>query len=142
MKTRKEHSTNYTNTFIEVAEDCTVDCGTIPPTRHIPTIAALQYALVSSNPYRYTSDDLLFRVFAERKGLEKAQYHEARTDFFSKGQPCLRASPLTKSLGFGIHCDSTGKVALYGVETTEYAKFLADNKIKKIKAMRSKRDIK
>ena len=25
------HSTNYCNTFIEVAEDTKVDCGTVPP---------------------------------------------------------------------------------------------------------------
>jgi len=69
--------------------------------------------------------------------LIKAEYKQAREQFFSKGQPCFRASPLTKTYRFGIHCDNNGKVALYGMETEEYQKFLADPKIKKYKAMKS-----
>jgi hypothetical protein len=69
--------------------------------------------------------------------LTKAEYEKAREQFFSKGQPCFRASPLTKTYGFGIHCDKNGKVALYGMETEEYQSFLADTKIKKVKAMKS-----
>ena len=44
------------------------------------------------------------------------QTTNARKQFFSKGQPCFRASPLTKQLGWGVHCDKNGKVALYGIE--------------------------
>ena len=87
--------------------------------------------------YKFTSDDLLFQVFADRNDLPKAEYKQAREHFFSKGQPCLRTSPLTKTYGFGIHVDSNGKVALYGMETEEYQNFLADTKIKKVKAMKS-----
>ncbi len=38
--------------------------------------------------------------------------------------------------GFGIHSNSEGKIALYGMETSEYQFFLTDDKIKKIKAMK------
>jgi len=44
---------------------------------------------------------------------------------------------LTKTYGFGIYSDNNGKVALVGMETDEYQKFVADKKIKKIKAMKS-----
>jgi hypothetical protein len=44
---------------------------------------------------------------------------------------------LTKTYGFGVHSDSNGRVAIFGVETTEYQQFLSDKKIKKVKAMRS-----
>ncbi|MGO1521505.1 MAG: DUF6157 family protein, partial [Sphingobacterium sp.] len=67
------------------------------------------------------------------------EYIHAREHFFSKGQPCLRTSPLTKSYGFGVHFDHNGKVAIYGVETPAYERFLADGKIKKKKAVRSKK---
>ncbi|MFP3836102.1 DUF6157 family protein, partial [Chryseobacterium sp. SIMBA_028] len=59
--------------------------------------------------------------------------------FFSKGQPCLRTSPLSKRYGFGIHHDSEGKVALFPVESKDYQTFLNDDSITKVKAMRSKR---
>ncbi|HRN54852.1 MAG TPA: DUF6157 family protein [Agriterribacter sp.] len=136
----KTHSTNYFDTFIEVAEDTRVSRGTKPPSKDgIKTIAAMQYELIAENPYQYTSDDIIFQVFADRNDLTKPEYKQARELFFSKGQPCLRTSPLTKTYGFGVHSDSNGKVALYGMETTGYSKFLADKKIKKVKAMKSRR---
>jgi len=90
-------------------------------------------------PYKYTSDEVLFQVFANKNDLIQDEYQQARTHFFSQGQACFRASPLTKRYGFGIHSDGEGKIALFGVETIEYAKFKADKSIEKVKAMRSKR---
>ncbi|MBX2923187.1 MAG: hypothetical protein KF746_13390 [Chitinophagaceae bacterium] len=133
----KVYTTNYFDTFIEVAEDTKVDCGIKPPTKDKKTVAELQYELIAKNPYQYTSDDIFFQVFADRNDLTKAEHKQAREQFFSKGQPCFRASPLTKTYGFGIHSNSEGKIALYGMETKEYQKFLADTKIKKVKAMKS-----
>jgi Family of unknown function (DUF6157) len=133
----KIHSTNYFDTFIEVAEDTKANFGTIPPTKEKKTVAEMQYELIAKNPYKFSSDDIFFQVFADRNDLTKAEYEKSREHFFSKGQPCFRASPLTKTYGFGVHNDNNGKVALYGVETAEYQKFLADTKIKKVKAMKS-----
>ncbi len=135
----KVHSTNYFDTFIEVAEDTKVDRGTIPPSKEKKTVAEMQYELIFNNPYKFTSDDIFFQVFADRNDLTKIKYKQARVQFFSKGQPCFRASPLTKTYGYGVHSDSNGKVALVGMETDEYQKFLADENIKKIKAMKSNR---
>ena len=133
----KPHTTNYFDTFIEVAEDTKADAGTRPPIKEKKTIAEMQYELIANNPYKYTSDDILFQVYAYRADLTKEEYKQAREEFFSKGQPCFRASPLTKTHGFGIHSNSAGKIALYGMETKEYQKYLADTKIKKVKAMKS-----
>jgi hypothetical protein len=46
---------------------------------------------------------------------------------------------LGKRYGWGIHNDEDGKVALYAVESDEYKRFVNDNSIKHLKAMRSKR---
>jgi len=135
----KIHSTNYFDTFIEVAEDTKANSGTIPPTKDKKTVAEMQHELIFNNPYKFTSDDIFFQVFAVRNDLTKEEYKQAREQFFSKGQPCFRASPLTKTYGYGVHSDSNGKVALVAMETDEYQRFLADNKIKKIKAMKSSR---
>lgn len=133
----KIHSTNYFDTFIEVAEDTKATFGTIPPPKEKKTVAEMQYELISKNPYKFSSDDIFFQVFADRNDVTIAEYEKAREQFFSKGQPCFRASPLTKKYGFGIHSDKNGKVALFGMESNEYQKFLEDKNIKKVKAMKS-----
>ncbi|WP_104381870.1 DUF6157 family protein [Sphingobacterium sp. HMA12] len=135
----KIHTTNYVDTFIEVAKDTGVSKGNIPPKRARKTVAEMQYELIAQFPYKYTSDELLFKIYAERNTLVQDVYEEAKRIFFSKGQACLRASPLPKKYGFGIHCDHEGKVALYGMETKEYLHFLNDTNIKKVKAMKSNR---
>ena len=133
----KIRTTNYFDTFIEVADGTKVNCGTQPPSKDRKTIAEMQHELISKNPYKYTSDDISFHIYAKRNDLTKSEYKQARELFFSKGQPCLRTSPLTKKYGFGVHCDNNGKVALYGMETNEYQQFLVDTKLKKVKAMNS-----
>ena len=133
-------SINYFNVFIEIAEDCSVKSGEIPPTRgDKKTIANLQYEMLAGNPYKFTSDDVVFSVFVQRNEIPESEIEEQREAYFSKGQPCLRSSPLTKKYGWGIHSDGEGKVALYGAETEAYQQFVMDNAVKKTRAMRSKR---
>jgi len=133
----KVYTTNYIDTFIEVADDTNATCGTPPPSKDKKTVAEMQYELIAQDPYKYTSDDIFFQIYAERNDLPKAEYQQAREQFFSKGQPCFRSSPLTKTYGFGIHSDSNGKIALYGLETKEYQTFLVNPTIKKVKALKS-----
>jgi hypothetical protein len=134
----KIHSTNYFDTFIEIAEDCPVTSGEIPPLKgNNKTVAHLQFDLISKHPYQFTSDDVFFQVFADRNDLTESEYKEAREKFFLKGQPCFRASPLTKRYGWGIHSDKNGKVALYSCASEGYRKLSTDKTLKVIKAMRS-----
>jgi hypothetical protein len=134
------HTTNYCDTFIEVADDCPMSTSEVPMDKNDKkTIASAQYEMISKNPYKFTSDDVLFVVFAEKNNIAKKDQDSAREIFFSKGQPCFRSSPLTKRYGWGIHSDKDGKIAIYGVETPEYEKFIADKNLKKLKAMRSKK---
>lgn len=138
MVNKKIHTTDYFNTLIEVAEDCPVLKGKIPVMKgDKPTVATIQYERISRQPYKWTSDDLLFQIYADKNELTSSEYPEARALFFSKGQPCLRTSPLAKRYGFGIHFDEAGKMAVYGLETEAYHNLLADPAIKKVKAMRS-----
>lgn len=134
----KIYTTNYYNTFIEIAPDCPAIQGEIPPPKgDNRTVAGIQFDLVYKHPYKYTSDDVFFQVFAERNDLTKREYAEARKQFFSKGQPCFRASPLTKRYGWGVHCDEHGKVAIYGCETPQYTKLSQEPSLKILKAMKS-----
>jgi hypothetical protein len=135
------HTTNYHNAFIAVAEDCPVKAAEIPPVKDdAKTVANLQFEMVIDNPYRYTSDDVLFRVFATRNKISgKAALDAEKEKFFSKGQPCFRASPLTKRYGWGVHSDEKGRIALYPMESAEYKKLSKDKSLEHFKAMRSKR---
>jgi hypothetical protein len=135
-----KRTTNYTNTFIEVAKDCPVSEAGIPPIREKTKSAArIQYEMISENPYRYTSDDVLFEVYAQKKNIPHQNRSAEREIFFSKGQPCMRASALPKRYGWGVHSNSDGKIAIYAVESNQYQTFLHDQSVKKLKAMRSGR---
>ena len=135
----KIHCTNYHNTFIEIAEDSPATKGEMPPLKDKKTIANIQFDMLYEHPYKYTSDDVIFSAYAIKNQIPKSELKEARTQFFSKGQPCMRTSPLTKRYGWGIHNDETGKIAMYACESAEYKKFTKDKKLKVIKAMKSSR---
>ncbi|HEU4553951.1 MAG TPA: DUF6157 family protein [Chitinophaga sp.] len=134
------HTTNYFNTFIEIAEDSHTSIPEVPPLKGgNKTAANLQFEMVIDHPYKYTSDDVLFHVFAVKNNISKGDLKAEREKFFSKGQPCLRASPLTKRYGWGVHANEAGKIALYGVDSDEYKKLAKDKTLQHVKAMRSKR---
>jgi hypothetical protein len=130
-------STNYHNAFITVSADCTATAGIEPASGS--SVAGLQYALLRGEPYSFTSDDLLFEVFARRNGIEGHKRENARTAFFSKPQACLRASPLVKQHGWGLHHDERGRVAIYGIETDVYQELAARNDLKLVPGMRNRR---
>lgn len=133
------HSTNYTDTFIDVADDCAALAGTVPPEKQEPTVARMQYELIRNSPYHYTSDDVLFAVYAARSRIPPHELEARRAEFCSKGQACLRASPLAKTYGWGIHHDGEAKVALYARGSAEYKQLKADRSLKQLKAMKRSR---
>lgn len=135
----KIHTTNYFDTFIEIAEDSKVHQSEIPPVKPTKTVARMLYEMIAEQPYKFTSDMVLFECFAQKNNISETEKPEANALFFSKGQACLRASALPKRYGFGIHFNSEGKIALYPAESDEYQNFLNNPEIKKVKAMRSSR---
>ncbi len=126
------HTTNYTQTFISVAEDCPIGGAEAPPEKNPKTAAQIQFAMVFDNPYKYDSDDVMFMSNGDRRGIP-------RQEFFSKGQPCFRSSPLTKRYGWGVHSDENGKIALYAQGSDDYNRLAADTTLKQVFALRSTR---
>jgi len=134
----KTHTTNYYNTFIQIADDCPIYQSEIPPTKgDAKTAANIQFEMISQNPYKYTSDEILFQVYAHKNDLTSSEYNDARVHYFSKGQPCFRASPLTKRYGWGVHYNHEGKMAIYGIDSPEYLKFSTDKTLNILKAMKT-----
>lgn len=129
-------TTNYKNTFIAVAPDSAATCGATPKP---DSVAAMQLDLLLRHPYGLTSDELLFEVYARRSGIARADWDDKCAAFLAKPRACLRASPLVKQQGWGLHHDEDGRVAAYGVNTAEYGKHASDPKLKQVNGMRSRR---
>lgn len=132
---------NYYDTFIQAADDSPACAGTVPQLKGgKKTVAVIQYELLTNAPYTYTQEDVLFETHLRHRGLRPNEEERAvlREAFFAVPKACLRASPLPKGYGWGVHFDEAGKVALYGVETESYRAF-SESASKKLKAMRSKR---
>jgi hypothetical protein len=144
MEDASMHSTNYQDTFIQVAEDCPAASATVPPARPTPSVAERTFRMIADAPYRHTSDDVIFTVWADRNDVPEADRPAARAEFFAKGQPCLRSSDLGKRYGWGIHADAQGRVALVPVGSAEYTRLAGghapDGKpVTVTRAMRSRR---
>ena len=137
---------NYEHTFIQVAADCPVTAAVVPVEKGgRKTLAVLQYEMLAQNPYQYTQEDVLFEVFVRHKEVPAhelaARRAELRQEFFARSQACLRASPLPKRYGWGLHFNPEGKVALCPMESDEYRRFVAGGPDGPtvLKAMRSTR---
>lgn len=134
------HTTNYYNTFISVADDCPVSEAEIPPKKASgETIANRHFEMLQAHPYRYTSDDVIFEGYVMKNNPTRQNLPQAREQFFSKGQACLRSSALAKRYGWGFHFDANGKVAVYALGSPEYERYAHDSSLKQLKAMKSKR---
>ena len=134
------HTTNHTNTFIQIAEDCPVAVAEVPAVKgDAKTVANLHFEMIAHNPYKYNSDDVIFNAYAAKNNIAQKDLKAEREKFFSKGQACLRCSPLAKRFGWGFHHNAASKVAAYAVDSAEYKKFSTDKTLKQVKAMRSKR---
>jgi len=134
---------SYNSTFIRIASDSSRTEAVAPPVKpDKPTVASLQYELLTRHPGEFTEQELYFRVHCRRQGLDEAQAESRRPqiwqELFSRPQACLRASPLPKSYGWGVHYDENGRIRLVGVETAEYRQ-LCESTLSQTAAMRSKR---
>ena len=129
-----KHSTNYTNALILPSEDCKAVAKV--PTKQ-GSVAALQYDLLSGGGM--TSDDLLVAVTAIRRDVPQDEEDALRDEIFSKGQPCLRASPLVKTHGWAAYHDADAQVSLVDPTSEHFATLMQDSKIAKVKGMKSRR---
>ena len=135
-----------TDTFVLVAPDCPVASAVAPTAKGAnPSVAVIQYELLTAQPYTLTLANLIFEVHIRRAGLSreesKAQAAAIRAELFAKPQACMRASPLPKRYGWGVHYDDRGRLALYAMGSKEYRRFAAGEvkNVKVVAALRSKR---
>jgi hypothetical protein len=136
---------NYYDTLIAVADDCRAVRAEVPmPKGGRPTVAVIQYEMLSKNPGQLTQEDVLFESWLRRQDdPEPAEDVRSalRDQFFSRPQACLRASPLPKKHGWGLLFDGAGRITLCPMESDEYQRIVAGDEpgIRVLKAMRSSR---
>ena len=136
---------DYVDTFIAVAPDCVAEEGCAPPLRAgAATVASATFELIERHPYALRSSDVIFRVWADRQAIPEKDREASRAEFYARPRACLRSSDLGKRYGWGIHADAEGRLAVYGVDTPEYAALAegtdaAGRPVKVTAAMRSKR---
>jgi hypothetical protein len=135
---------SYVNTFIAVASDTKATSGTVPPERvSAPTVARIEYELISRHPYGFTQDEVRFLVHAQRTGIAQPDLDTNReslwTAFFAKPRACMRTSPLPRTYGWGLHFNTDGHVALVACDSTEYQRLSEDSRITQTQAMRNTR---
>lgn len=137
---------DYTDTFIAVAPDSVATEGVAPrPRGGRPTVASATHAMIAEHPYRHTSGDVIFTVWADRQGIPSGAREAARRDFYAVPRACLRSSDLGKRFGWGIHADAEGRLALFAVESPGYAALAAGHvpgagtPVTVLPAMRSRR---
>ena len=135
--------TGYANTFISVAEDCRATTGEVPPARGAgPTVAGVQHAMLAGEPGRWTQEDVLIASAPGVRGrtdLTSEELERFTAEYFAEPRACLRASPLGKTYGWGLHYDAEGRITLHAVGSESYARLAADPELTQLRAMRSKR---
>lgn len=136
------------NTFVRIATDCPVEKGVVPvSTRAVAPAHAIHFEMLTSSPYRYTNEELIFAVHLQRSDLTPEDLDEARRlelwqALFTRSHPCMRASPLPKKFGWGVHSDAEGRLALHCAASAAYRELVRAGErgeLKLTSAMRSKR---
>ncbi len=135
-----------TDTFVLVAPDCPVTAAVVPPTKGAnPTVALIQYELLTASPYTLTLEDLIFETHVRRAGLSRSEARARaaaiRAELFARPQACMRASALPKRYGWGVHHDSRGRLALVALGSEEYRRFATGRVagVKVVAALRNQR---
>jgi hypothetical protein len=134
----------YRNTFISVADDCRAAGGEVPREGGKgPTVAAVQYAMLARDPGRWTQEDVLLAsapgVRGRRDDVPPEELDRIRDEYFAQPRACLRASPLPKAFGWGLHYDAEGRITLHAVDSPEYARLSTDPTLTQLRALRSSR---
>lgn len=127
-----------TRILITPAPDCPVTLAETPPFRAKPSRANIEYHLLVRAPYsldHHAFSHAVHRAMAEVGGKVAQTFEQ----FHARGQPCMRASPLTKRYGWAAHYDGAGRLALVDPASDAFARLAADQDLPQAQAMRSKR---
>lgn len=122
---KEKQNQDVVNTLITIAESSSKT--SIVPTSKLKreTVKEVVYRVLMENPYKFKQYELFYEVHINQMGKDESLKLERYQ---------LQRSELCSLLGWGIHGDKLGRLALIPVESKEYDKLLEDPSIKKINA--------
>lgn len=123
--TKEKQNQDLVNALITVAESSS-KTSIIPTSKsNKETVKEVVYRVLKANPYKYKQNELFYEVHISE--LKKSKSLKLETYK-------LQRSELCSLLGWGIHGDEQGRLALVPVESSEYKSLLANPSITKKKA--------
>ena len=125
MMNKEKQNKDLVNTLITIAESSS-KTSILPTSKsEKETVKEVVYRVLKENPYQYKQYDLFYEVHINQ--LKKSE--ELKLDRYK-----LQRSELCALLGWGIHGNEEGKLALVPAESPEYKELLSNPKINKKKA--------
>ncbi|WP_430929035.1 DUF6157 family protein [Polaribacter marinivivus] len=122
---KEKQNQDLINTLITVAESSS-KTSVVPASKSKKeTVKEVVYRVLKENPYKFKQYDLFYEVHINQ--LKKSR--ELKLEKYK-----LQRSELCSLLGWGIHGDQEGKLALVAVESSEYMELLNNPNINKKKA--------
>ncbi len=113
-------NTHHRNTLAAIVTTVLRRNGIVPsPKGGKATVAVLEYRLserplpINTCAKGRTSSNFIWREVEISDEERKARGDEIRVELFARSHACMRASPLTKSYGWGAHYDEDGRLAIY-----------------------------
>lgn len=123
--TKEKQNQDLVNALITVAESSS-KTSIIPTSKsNKETVKEVVYRVLKENPYKYKQNELFYEVHINQ--LKKSKSLKLETYK-------LQRSELCSLLGWGIHGDEHGRLALIPVESLEYQSLLTNPSITKKKA--------
>jgi hypothetical protein len=120
-----KQNNDLVNTLITVAESSS-KTSVIPASKSKKeTVKEVVYRVLKDNPYKFKQYELFYEVHINQ--LKKSK--ELKIETYK-----LQRSELCALLGWGIHGNKEGKLALVPVESSEYMELLNNPNINKKKA--------
>ena len=122
---KEKQNQDLVNALITVAES-SAKTSIIPTSKSKKeTVKEVVYRVLNENPYKYKQNDLFYEVHINQMKKDKTLKLEKYK---------LQRSELCSLLGWGIHGDEEGRLALVPIESSEYKSLLENPSITKKKA--------
>ena len=120
--TKEKQNQDLVNTLITVAESSS-KISIVPESKSKKeTVKEVVFRVLKENPYKYKQNDLFYEVHINQMKKSKSLKLETYK---------LQRSELCSLLGWGIHGDGEGRLALVPVESSQYQTLLKNSSITK-----------
>lgn len=122
---KEKQNSDLINTLITIAASSS-EKSIIPVSKSKKeTVKEVVYRVLKENPYKFKQYELFYEVHINQ--LKKIRQLKLETYKLQRSELCAL-------LGWGIHGDSEGRLALVAADSEEYKAMLSNKEIKKINA--------